>query len=364
MLRHARVKKMHQDRTWKDCVSFQELQEQAAASRAAPLDSESQETRRMIERLEGKCKKKMEREKTNTPQTRTTSTPTTLPRRQSPASRCLRSSTCGKQSCEKHWPVEIRVDNQNTNSGLDGTTLIASPVGLRRTCEDANETPCPPAKRHCGKAPVTRRLKSLESQTGAKAISPLSDITNSAPRPTTSHKEVNHEVHKFSTPKINKPDLSHSHNPNKCLLCNSVIYLAPCVSTTPYITSDLLSAHPTTLRISTLDHWNRDAFSHPQLTETVSESQAYTGVRKIVLVESKRARATKDLVQSEILTLNNEKCRERIEVWDWRVLEESMGHVGVAEERLRKWLLGATMFDEDAGKAIFVASGFGVGIMG
>lgn len=72
MLRHARVKKLHQDRSWKDCVSFQELQEQAITARSAPVDSESQETRRWIERLERKCRRKLEREKTATPKSAAT----------------------------------------------------------------------------------------------------------------------------------------------------------------------------------------------------------------------------------------------------------------------------------------------------
>ncbi|EME43288.1 hypothetical protein DOTSEDRAFT_100177, partial [Dothistroma septosporum NZE10] len=52
MLRHARVKKLHEDRIWTDCVTFQELQQQGDAARSAPADSESQDTLRWITRLE------------------------------------------------------------------------------------------------------------------------------------------------------------------------------------------------------------------------------------------------------------------------------------------------------------------------
>ncbi|KAF2483678.1 hypothetical protein BDY17DRAFT_239111, partial [Neohortaea acidophila] len=44
MLRHPRVKKLHQDRSWKECISVQELQVEAIAAREAPEVGESQET--------------------------------------------------------------------------------------------------------------------------------------------------------------------------------------------------------------------------------------------------------------------------------------------------------------------------------
>ncbi|EME81992.1 uncharacterized protein MYCFIDRAFT_30400, partial [Pseudocercospora fijiensis CIRAD86] len=52
MLRHPRVKKLHEDRTWLDCVSFRELQDHAKAARELPPHSESQETRIWLDKLE------------------------------------------------------------------------------------------------------------------------------------------------------------------------------------------------------------------------------------------------------------------------------------------------------------------------
>ncbi|KAF2220582.1 hypothetical protein BDZ85DRAFT_184896, partial [Elsinoe ampelina] len=46
MLRHPRVKKLHEDRTWRDCVPFIDLQKLAKQALSAPVDSESQENLR------------------------------------------------------------------------------------------------------------------------------------------------------------------------------------------------------------------------------------------------------------------------------------------------------------------------------
>ncbi|EMC93946.1 hypothetical protein BAUCODRAFT_50649, partial [Baudoinia panamericana UAMH 10762] len=52
MLRHARATKLHEDRTWKDCVSFNALQEQAHHARDAPAEGELQETRKWLAKME------------------------------------------------------------------------------------------------------------------------------------------------------------------------------------------------------------------------------------------------------------------------------------------------------------------------
>ncbi|KEQ61255.1 DNA ligase/mRNA capping enzyme, partial [Aureobasidium melanogenum CBS 110374] len=43
MLRHPRVKKLHRDRTWRDCITFDALQSAATEALSAPHDSETQE---------------------------------------------------------------------------------------------------------------------------------------------------------------------------------------------------------------------------------------------------------------------------------------------------------------------------------
>jgi hypothetical protein len=80
-------------------------------------------------------------------------------------------------------------------------------------------------------------------------------------------------------------------------------------------------------------------------------------MRKIVLVESKRDEATQNVIKN-VLALNQGRFEERVEVWDWRVLEvlelaggHALGKTG------RKWFLGATIWDEGKGGSVFVWNG-------
>ena len=108
----------------------------------------------------------------------------------------------------------------------------------------------------------------------------------------------------------------------------------------------------------TLAHWDRDSFSHAPLTETVGESQAYEDMWKVVLVEGKRIRAVKETVQ-RVLQLNGGMWRERVDFWDWRVLEECAAHSVGPTDMDRKHFLDATMFydkGEDGQRSAFVSS--------
>jgi hypothetical protein len=72
---------------------------------------------------------------------------------------------------------------------------------------------------------------------------------------------------------------------------------------------------------------------------------------KIVLVESKRKEATEEVLR-QVLALNQGQFQERVEVWDWRVLEELSGHALASTGR--KWFLGATIWEEVPRRSVFV----------
>ncbi|KAK4544233.1 hypothetical protein LTR36_004443 [Oleoguttula mirabilis] len=192
MLRHARVKKLHQDRCWMECISLQELQEKAAEARNHPVESETQETRKWLEKVD--------------------------------------------------------------SSG--------------------------------------------------------------------------------------------------CAFASSVIYLAPCIANSPYITEDLLAGHSVTVT-SEVSHWDRDCHAQSALTETVSESQAYADMRKIVLVEANRVQVVRDVLQ-QIVGLNGGRLKERIDIYDWRVLEDCSTHEK-GPEALKEHFIGATMFDDTESSVVFVS---------
>ena len=352
MLRHARVKKLHQDRSWKDSISFQELQDQATAARAAPVDSESQETRQWIERLERKCRRKFEREKTATPGSSTTSNPPTSDGQ--PASRLLggcslTSSLVNIAVTEKRKPLgqvpSNSIRSQLSTGSQPGPGAASNSVNpsfgngcprtsttiTKRKLSEVDSTPCPAQKRAC-----------------ASALAKHAYATNVGQQPET-----------YITSASDHHDVSCGSKtcPPSCQLSNTTIYLAPCLRYTPYITQTLLPAHSPLALIPCLSYWDRASFTHAPLSDTVSESQSYPGMRKIVLVESKRGQATEDVIK-DALALNRGRFEERVEVWDWRMLE-TLGLAGGHElgKTGRKWFLGATIWDEGKGGSVFVWNG-------
>ncbi|KAK5116187.1 hypothetical protein LTR62_008513 [Meristemomyces frigidus] len=336
MLRHARFTKLHQDRSWKECVSFQEMQQQAADARSAPTEAlgELSETRRWIAKLESKLRRRLDKEGTLTP----------LSKRSSP-----------------------RTAPSTSGADLGGLTQVAS---LKRVRHGAGiGTPCPPAKRRCSAIDCTILAKP----------SPLTDITNQASRIHLSRrKSTTPKPHTLAPPpKALDPQLTlprpHRANPcssTKCLFNSAALFLPPCLrNRPPYITQTLLSRHSSTLLTNNLQYWDREAFSHPPGAAVVAESQAYGGMRKIVLVDARDTERVGDVVR-EILALggggggagdgggNKGALRERIEVYDWRVLESCVKHDRQAEN-LKEFLVGATMFhehDEGKGRAVFVSA--------
>ncbi|KAH0397139.1 DNA ligase/mRNA capping enzyme, partial [Aureobasidium melanogenum] len=105
MLRHPRVKKLHRDRTWRDCITFDELQSAAAEALDAPQDSETQENINWMARLEESHKRRYARHSVNT--TPRSSVADTTPRSaQSGSTRTLHTETALKIK-----PLAVLEDN-------------------------------------------------------------------------------------------------------------------------------------------------------------------------------------------------------------------------------------------------------------
>lgn len=339
MLRHARVKKMHQDRSWKDCVSFRELQDQAASARDAPADSESQETRRWIQRLESKCRRKFERDKTVTPKSVMASDPpTVMASRISEQSSPTRSKVSLAATADARKPLHDleynSVQSRSTDSQphLDDpslvkvTTLMDSrpATASKRKLHEPDNTPCPASKRPC-----------IAISSGFPSVKPRQSSGNPLAQAC-------------------QPLTSPSKCPPGCPLGNTTMHLSECLRHSPYITQTLLPAHSPLALVPCLSYWDRASFFHGHLSATIAESQSYPGMRKVVLVESKREEATEDVI-SEVLALNQGKFEERVELWDWRVLEiedvakdHDLGKTG------RKWFVGATVWDAAQECRVFV----------
>ena len=315
MLRHPRVKKLHEDRTWKDCISMQELQEQAYAARSAGA-SESQETREWIEKLESKLRRKSERMRTATPRSNATTTPGT-----------------GRSTVKSTNAMAAKTD-------IDGTTLISKSsraMKRLRDGDDTRETLCPTSKRICTGnsnhiASQHRTAMSANNTTSARP-SPLSEITNNASfRTTTKPSTKTTETQAVIPPTHEKPNPdtipdSEDCTSPACPFHDAVFYFAPSLQAR----DEFLGANTTTLSLlrhdalvtSDLQHWDRDSLSHPPLTSTVAESQAYTDRKKVVLINRKASNWRDEFLSllREVGRLNNSRFREAVEFWDVEVLD-------------------------------------------
>jgi DNA ligase-4 len=83
MLRHPRILKLHLDRSWKDATTMEELRRMAEEARNAPVEGESQEMGRLVEKLKGKVERKDEQDRSSltTPRTDSTVSPNSMGRK-------------------------------------------------------------------------------------------------------------------------------------------------------------------------------------------------------------------------------------------------------------------------------------------
>ncbi|GAB1726786.1 hypothetical protein NU195Hw_g6390t1 [Hortaea werneckii] len=280
MLRHARVKKLHQDRSWKDCISFEELQEKAINARNRPSESESQETSNWLSRIENKLKRRLHRDDTLSPKSRRRETPSFVgspaaPGPCLPLSRALYSEPIMRNNSAK------TAHNNEADNLFDGSTLVddseQQPVSLRKR---SRSTPLSPFKRQCVLG-VQKPRPSTPGQSEPRAIGkplPLADITNQMvghPRDQSDATEKVGTGHRPNTSKqrcndgdirpapLPTPPSSRSCNGPKCRFASAVYYLAPCVASMPYITENLLGAHMDVHLTPSLSHWDRDSYAHP-----------------------------------------------------------------------------------------------------
>jgi DNA ligase-4 len=313
MLIFPRVIKLHQDRTVMDCPSFQELQEQAGGSITIP-DAESQETRDWVAKLERRCIRKVKRLE---------SCSLTSPTGKTPERRLHRSPTI-------HLNIPPAI--QNVALGLI-TPRASSPVITM-------SSPC--------LSPST--IENVQYSTTSKkrkrtTPTKRNHLTTIHPSPTSVLTSISPNIlsHPPQSPK--HTSLSSLCNANTCLLFSTTVHLAPCIQQTPYITQTLLPTHSDLHLTPSLTHWSRASFAHVPLTSTVSESQSHPGLRKMVLVERHRSTQVQSIVR-ELENLEEGKFRERVEVWDWRLLEICRGHdEGERGKEVMACFLGALIRD-------------------
>lgn len=378
-LRFPYVSKIHTDRHWRDCISFDDLQALAEADQARVDEEDSQEMARWIKTLEEKIPKR--RRRASEPESQPTDATSTR------AAVTDSSQPSATQTSAKN-PAAFDGLFPASAAALDFS--IASDVHLRdsNAGENASSRKYSPRKRRRDALPETPRLDrqrvevidltmSPSSQVSQRSLrQPLEDITSSAssqgntshatapplPRAFTFHEEPGatnlgfipggipnaasfHTASAFSSPKKGaKEELARSSTsirssaqpiPNPipscefagvhCALANSFVLLSPCVANMPWLSEDLLPSHGISAIFRDIPSWLASA----SLRTKYSRRQP-----RLVLVEARRPESTKRFLTQ----LRAEPLRGRngavdmVTVYDWRLIEA----ITEAEEAYKK----------------------------
>lgn len=431
MLRFPRVRKLHKDRTWRDCVSFDELQKAAKQALSAPSDLESQETLRWIEKVERSCKRKVARMSCNTtPQSRTATSPP------SSRSKSKKSPTSpfGVLGPLRLHDTTLRLVQRKHHSRMFDDGAIVQPLqdcGLLPT--PPNSSPVPPdimptcRKRRRDEISSVADENDQNSSPKAKQLShtaarlaglplelpdvlarrrqrPLEDVTSCPPQrlppksmripdderfvarytkpalgPQASEDTAStfqrHATNAIHTKSISAPEQTPKHETcgfrrhrsrlfrQPCALAEAVVYLDPSIVHDRSDLCSLVLKHGGAITES-LSHWDRDAFAYPKLAETVSESQAYRDLQKMVLLDP----SNHEVLEGTIMrakALNGGAFRERLELYDYNMperlcrLETSSNGDDLdrsTEAVLQECLIGVLAFDEEFGRSVFTAA--------
>lgn len=442
MLRHPRVTKLHADRTWKDCISFDGLQRLAEEALTVPIDAESQENLLWIEKIEKSCKTKIALSSCNT----TPRTDATMP---TPGSRSNRqhrkrgseavptifvdapdSSPLGPKTKKDNHPLKLNMSSVASRHAFLPTPPTSSPLGHDATseCNRSRKRPIEvpledSRKRHCpaippGSSPTPLQLPNIgqsslqfemqyhdreqasNSRSKRQRLGSLADVTACPPQsmgpslhenlrdlPTLASKLDLPPVQSTKLPLTSSTKLEHCKfsvtEPRRrsltsevgvcrfqdgkplgmqdvCFLSQSVIYL-DARNSKVIKCSHVLRKHGATI-IHDLVHWNRKAFVHAPLIATVSESQSYPGLHKVVLVD-RQDRHHIRAVATQVQTLNDGRLRERIEFYDYNIVKSLCAagelrdevDIGDSEKReLERCLVGAMVFDEKMNYSSFI----------
>lgn len=338
MLRHPRVKKLHQDRTWRNCITLDDLQLAAAKALETPQESETQENITWITKLENSHKRRYARHSLNT--TPRSSTTCTTPR----SNRSDSARTPHTGSVSRIRPLAILENGKNSkashlthitpekqNAPLP-TPPDSSPLDGHRS--DGSSTAVAKRKSDDGKYDVSKRLciqtaftpsaigqpqgkHVVEQRVNLLQRTPLADIT-----PTAIQRLVESNLNSLATRQPGWTEgrckFEETAPPAKrdtCIFAQSVVFI-----------TDLQDAEKERVRQKVLDHgalviqdlvhWDRDSHGYANRTDTVCESQAYKGMRKMVLVDP-REKQQYHTCYAEVERLG----LQRVEIFDYRIVD-------------------------------------------
>lgn len=367
-LRFPYVSKIHTDRHWRDCVSFDELQALAKAEQTHVDEEDSQELIKWINTLEEKDAKR--RRRSREPKSQATDVTTT----QSSATEAsqpnnLQSPGGIAAALDNSLPAgSAVVETQVLSEGhLPEITARrharASNNSSRKRCRNASpETPRPARPR----VEVIDLTASPSSQVSHRSSrQPLGDITSAASSQGNilqasltrlPHVEIFHEYLEItasssmparlsdaassqmvssssspvktakrisiptSTPNIPSAQPTPTPNPKcqfvgvTCALAGYFILLSPCVASMPWLSDDLLSSHGVSAMFRDIPSW---------FASTFLQDSSCRRHPRLVLVEARRTQSTHEfLMQLQAQPLRGRKGAVGLAtVYDWRLIE-------------------------------------------
>ncbi|KAI4765799.1 DNA ligase/mRNA capping enzyme [Aureobasidium sp. EXF-3400] len=329
MLRHPRVKKLHQDRTWKDCITFSALQSAAAEALDSPQDSETQENVRWIAKLESSHKRRFARHSLNT--TPRTSVADTTPRSAQSDSTCTPHS----ESASRIKPLAVlgtgsrlKAIQQSDTTPSKPTFVLPTPpesspldrlgqpstiLGKRKLSESRDNGRRRPHL-EITSAPDQQRDQPVGGNLASTPRTPLADITQQIARRSVESSSVITrrsswaEGHcKFGKTKALAPK-------ERCILSQSVVFVAGLPELEKKQVTRKVLEHGAVM-VQDLSYWDRDSHTQPD-TDCVHESQAYKGLRKVVLVDPR------ETSQYRACYTEIERLRlHRVEIFDYRLVK-------------------------------------------
>lgn len=335
MLRHPRVKKLHRDRSWRDCITFDGIQKAAADALGSPHDSETQENLKWIAKLEESHKRRHARHSSNT-------TPRSCVDGATPRSACSDNITTPHPGRILRMEPLVVLQNgtarksllpsvaaQGENAPLP-TPPDSSPSSGRE--QGTSSKSLPKRKPSDGVDISSKRLCDDLVSGSSTIVQQMGDrrITKAARRPPLADVNPQHppQVLVRSSPSIlqtHYTDWTEGHckfeqalrpaNGGTCIFSQSVIFICGLNSAEHDRIRQKVLDHGATV-VRDLSYWKRDVQVYEAGTDTVGESQAYRGLRKMVLVDP-RKKQQYHACYAEVEKLELRK----VEIFDYRIVD-------------------------------------------
>lgn len=343
-LRFPYVSKIHSDRTWKDCITFQELQELAEEELKCPEREDSQELARWIETLE-EAEPKTRRDISHESQSTETTASTSASQPRTPQ-RSIEETPVRPPPASVIAAVKAGLPTPPTSSAAQPQKGSSPPKGqpahqLSRKRQREQLLGSPRRTKPRENEPEVIDLTSPTlSNSQRSQRQPLEDITSApssqgnlatptVPRQLSAatEKATTDEVKPIFAPSI-APTLSDPSSllpprpsplscgfaGRACALAGFSVLLSPCIANMPLLTEDILPAHGVNAFFTDISSW---------LASHATQVGARRRLRKLVLIERHRSESTSAFLR-DIETRPRRRQNGQAEVvlaYDWRLLE-------------------------------------------